>query len=125
MRFLVIAILSVLLTPCFASDLYTPRLKNCLDKSGGVTITMIECISAEVNIHDERLNTNYKLLLASLSPSRKKELIEAQRAWLQFRELNCKFYYDPEGGTLARVAANDCFLKRTAERANELKFLAQ
>ena len=86
---------------------------------------MIECLSAETKVQDARLNANYKALLASLSETRRMELQEAQRAWLKFRELNCRFYFDPEGGTIARVAANQCFLKATAERATELKGLAE
>jgi uncharacterized protein YecT (DUF1311 family) len=113
------------ITTSFAADLYTPRLKVCIDQSAGITIKMMECISAEVKIQDEMLNTNYKSLVATLAPARKQELIEPQRAWLQFRELNCKFYYDPEGGTKARIEVNDCFLRLTAERARELMSLKQ
>ena len=94
-----------------------------MDKSGGVTIEMIDCMNAELKIQDSKLNANYKALLASLSEPRKKDFIEVQRAWLKYRELNCKFYYDPERGSRARIEANDCFLRLTAERATELKSL--
>jgi uncharacterized protein YecT (DUF1311 family) len=61
--------------------------------------------------------------LAKLSAKRKKTLLDAQRAWIKFRDLNCEFYYDPDGGTAARLARTDCFLQATADRAKELKNL--
>jgi uncharacterized protein YecT (DUF1311 family) len=53
----------------------------------------------------------------------KKTLLEAQRAWIKFRDVNCRFYYDPDGGTAALLAGNGCFLQATADRAKELKNL--
>jgi uncharacterized protein YecT (DUF1311 family) len=48
---------------------------------------------------------------------------KAAGLWLQYREANCKFYDDPEGGSMQRILANDCFLRMTAERAEELNSL--
>jgi uncharacterized protein YecT (DUF1311 family) len=95
----------------------------CLDKSGGVTPEMMDCISAETKRQDARLNENYKRLLSKLSANRKKTLTEAQRAWISFRDANCRFYYDLDGGSLARVSASECTLNATADRATELKQL--
>lgn len=106
-------------------DNYSPRFNSCMDKSGGVTVAMIDCIAAETKAQDVRLNENYKALQATLTPTRKTELLEAQRAWIKFRDLNCKFYFNPDGGTMATVMGNDCFLKTTADRASELKALGQ
>ena len=51
-------------------------------------------------------------------------MVEAQRAWIKFRDTNCGFYADPEGGSAARMTANECFLNATVDRAKELKLLA-
>jgi uncharacterized protein YecT (DUF1311 family) len=48
-----------------------------------------------------------------------------QRAWLKFRDANCAFYDDPDGGTLARVLSNECMMTQTAQRAQELEAMAQ
>jgi uncharacterized protein YecT (DUF1311 family) len=96
---------------------------SCLDKAGGVTVEMMDCIGAETKRQDARLNDNYKRLLSKLSANRKKALTEAQRAWISFRDANCRFYYDPDGGSLARVSASECTLNATADRAAELKQL--
>ncbi len=116
-------LLALCVSSASASTLYTPEFEKCMDNSGGVTVEMIDCMAAEMKVQDASLNANYKVLISELTEVRKKELLEAQRAWLRFRELNCKFYYDPDGGTLARVSASDCFLSSTAERALELRRL--
>src|SRR5260370_20745110 len=122
---LVIVLALVLSTPALAaadSDM-TQEYLACMDTSKGVTSEMMDCISAETARQDARLNANYKKLLAKLSAKRKKTLLDAQRAWIKFRDLNCEFYYDPDGGTAARLASTDCFLQATADRAKELKNL--
>lgn len=96
---------------------------ECMDASGGVTAAMIGCISAETRRQDMRLNHAYKTLMADLPPIRQEELKKAQRLWLSYREANCAFYADPDGGSIARVNANDCFMSMTALRATELENL--
>jgi uncharacterized protein YecT (DUF1311 family) len=96
---------------------------TCLDKANGVTFEMTDCIAAETSRQDARLNDNYKKLMSKLSPERKKSLVDAERAWISFRDANCQFYGDPQGGTSARLSANECILNATAQRAKELKLL--
>ena len=114
--------------PCVASANETGLSKQyaaCMDKAGGTTFGMLECISTETQRQDVQLNKAYKALMAGLAPSRKAQLLEAQRAWIKYRDANCAFYYDPEGGTLARVNANSCMLTATADRARELESFKQ
>lgn len=101
------------------------QFTTCMDAAGGVTMDMIECIFDEAKRQDDRLNQAYQALRAGLSPERRKQLQQAQRAWIKFRDANCEFYYDPDGGTLARVAANQCVMRMTASRAAELQGLVQ
>ena len=114
---------SLLTAPAAAQTSAAPlsaTFQTCLDKSGGVTFEMRECISAEYERQDQLLNRNYQALMADLTPERKKQLQTAQRLWLQYRDANCHFYADPDGGTLAGIAAADCVLQMTAGRAREL-----
>jgi uncharacterized protein YecT (DUF1311 family) len=104
---------------------FSKDFEACLDKAGGVTPAMMDCISAELKRQDALLNQNYRKLMASLSAGRKKALQEAQRAWIKFRDTNCDFYYDPDGGSAARIDANECLLNATADRAKELAQLAR
>ncbi|MGD9947024.1 MAG: lysozyme inhibitor LprI family protein [Desulfobulbus sp.] len=93
----------------------------CLDAAGGVTMSMIDCIHQETERQDLRLNKAYKMVMETLTPERKNELKKAQRAWIAFRDGNCQFYADPEGGSIAGISANDCYLRATASRASELE----
>ena len=94
-------------TPGRADDIgLTPALDQCLDKAAGVTTEMVNCIGAETEIQDKRLNAAYKQALAALTPARQKELQVVQRLWLQYRDANCKFAFDPDGGTMAHVESN-------------------
>jgi uncharacterized protein YecT (DUF1311 family) len=95
----------------------TQEYSTCVGKSNGVTIEMINCILAETMRQDARL-------ISKLPTERKNALVEAQRAWIKFRDANCGFYADPEGGSAARMTANECFLNATADRAKELRLLA-
>jgi uncharacterized protein YecT (DUF1311 family) len=101
-------------------DGLTEAFGGCMDASGGVTFAMIDCISAEYERQDERLNQLYQTLMSSLDYERRETLRAAQRAWIEFRDANCDFYFDPQGGTSARLAANSCIMSETAERADEL-----
>lgn len=97
------------------------QFSTCMDKTGGVTVNMLDCIGAETKRQDMRLNNAYKEVMAQLTPARKKQLQEAQRAWIKYRDANCSFYADPDGGSLATISGNDCFMSATASRAKELE----
>jgi uncharacterized protein YecT (DUF1311 family) len=103
----------------------TKEYSTCMDNSGGVTSNMLDCIGVETKHQDARLNKAYKEIMTQLSESRKKELKDAQRAWIKYRDANCKFYNDPDGGTMATLNSSDCFMSATASRAKELENLKQ
>ena len=121
--FMAVVALSCMSSVAWANDGLSKSYEKCVDKSGGVTTAMIACINTETQNQDVRLNKAYKDVMADLSPERKKQLQEVQRLWLKFRDGNCKFYADPDGGTLAVLYANSCFLNTTAARAKELEGL--
>jgi uncharacterized protein YecT (DUF1311 family) len=103
------------------ADVTTPEFGACIKHSNGVTSEIVVCLDVETKRQDEKLTESYEKLLASLQPARKIQLVDAQRAWLKYRELNCAFYNDSSGG--AGLAANDCTMTMTAKRAAELIYL--
>ena len=124
----ILAVFGLLLStpPLAAADSeMTQEYLTCMDKSSGNTAGMTDCISAETARQDARLNENYKRLMSKLSAKRRNALREAQRAWVKFRDTNCSFYFDPDGGTAALLDGRDCFLQATANRAKELGNLAR
>lgn len=102
----------------------TKEYGRCIDKAGAVDPAVLECISDEYIRQDRRLNTAYRNLMGSLKGERKKQLLEAQRLWGKYTEANCGFYYDPNGGTLARMLAAECEVTARIQRAAELEELA-
>ena len=97
---------------------------ECMENAAS-TADMVTCITEEFEREDQRLNDNYQQLRSQLSSDRQEQLLTAQRAWIAFKEANCDFYADPEGGSLARVEANSCVLSETTDRADELETLMQ
>lgn len=95
----------------------------CMEKSGGVTVAMQDCIADELALQDKRLNAAYKALMDKIPAKRKTQLRDAQRKWIAFRDGNCAFYADPDGGSADRLAANECVVTATAQRAAELENL--
>lgn len=102
---------------------YTPQFKDCIERSAGVTSDMLNCIATETEIQDARLNAAYRVLMNQLPAYRQNQLQEVQRLWIEYRNLNCNFYADPDGGTAALLVSADCFLKATASRARDLELL--
>ncbi len=101
------------------------QYSNCMDRSGGVTVNMLDCIAAEQIAKIARLNNAYKQTMASLNANRKKQLQEVQRLWIRYRDANCDFYADPNGGTIATVNSNSCYMEATSARATELENLRE
>jgi uncharacterized protein YecT (DUF1311 family) len=122
-----IGLFLVVSTSAIAADIL-PRTKEynrCIEKAGAVDPAVLECISAEYDFQDKRLNAAYRKLIGSLTGERKKQLLEAQRLWGKYTEANCAFYYDPDGGTMARMQAAECAVTARIERAVELEDLTQ
>lgn len=99
---------------------YTPAYGQCMDASGGVTAAMLDCMAAEMQVQDARLNRGYLQLQKASAPARQEQLKKVQRAWVSFRDLNCDFYAEPDGGSMVTVSVNGCLLEMTAMRADEL-----
>lgn len=103
----------------------SPAFDKCITKAAAVDPAVLECIGNEHEVQDRRLNSNYKALMGKLDAPRKKQLQEAQRLWLKYVEANCDFYYDPNGGTSARMMSAQCSVEARAQRASELEDLAK
>jgi len=117
------AFLMLASTPIFAKNItFSKQYSNCMNDEEQVEM---QCVADEIGRQELRLNRAYQKLTAKLTPARKKELLTAQRFWRQYRDMNCGFYRDPDGGTLASGNARDCTLNETASRARELELLPE
>ncbi|MBA6113003.1 DUF1311 domain-containing protein [Pseudomonas asiatica] len=106
--------------PLAQADDYTPGYGQCMDKASS-TVAMSECIRAETQLQDQRLNRVYKQLMGKLDAGQPKSLRDVQRKWLAYRDGNCGFHVQASGGTMAQLEGGSCVMDMTRDRAAELE----
>ncbi len=90
-----------------------------------------ECAKVTLASEDKKLNAAYQQLLKSLQPGPtgntanyenvKKQLIEAQRSWIRFRDADCKGKLTLSADSVKRGEVYiGCLTERTEQRTNEL-----
>ena len=121
MKIKAISILLVSATLLSANSNYSKTYKQCMDKSGGVTLKMRMCNGDEVKRQDKMLNTNYKKAMQVLSKDQKREMTTVQRLWMKYRDVKCGFEGSLTGGSMDLLLGGACLLDMTAIRANELE----
>jgi uncharacterized protein YecT (DUF1311 family) len=74
---------------------------------------------------DKELNLAYNKLKSKLKSVDQTALVNAQKAWLKYRDLNCKFtsQEDSQGGVISNKMKIDCLTQSTIGRTKELKEL--
>lgn len=118
-------LLAALAQPAFAqNDTYSATYTRCMDKSGGVTVEMLDCTASEITLQDARLNKNYKTAMTALETPQKTLLRDAQRLWVKYRDANCGMYAQLTGGTMDSIISADCVMGMTQQRADDLSDLA-
>jgi uncharacterized protein YecT (DUF1311 family) len=89
-----------------------------------------KCAQKKMEIADKKLNATYKTLLEKIQNSSwpngvdpKKDLIEAQRQWIKYRDTNSQFVGDCTGGAPEWRSAyyENCRFEMTEERTKELQ----
>ena len=102
---------------------YTPVYGACMssgDAANGVTVAMADCISAEIETQDAKLNTAYQQVMRGLQDGPRQKLREAQRAWITFRDSKCASE-NQSGGTIDIINSATCILDATIRRTMELE----
>ena len=84
------------------------------------------CSGVDYQRADKQLNQVYNQVRDQLSANRRQQLIVAQRAWISFRDADCKFARSAvEGGTMAPLIFNNCLQDLTKKRTSELNSYLQ
>jgi uncharacterized protein YecT (DUF1311 family) len=99
---------------------YSPIYEGCMRKAGS-TLDMIDCAERENDRWDARLNRAYQARMTSFNDRQRGALKRAQKAWLLFRDADCAAYEDDDWGTISKIDASQCVLRRTVERTVELE----
>ena len=94
------------------------------------TIEMNECARRQMQGAEDGLNTTYRAAIAALDKQGdiKKQLIQAQRHWIKFRDTNCNAVLAKNAdGSLRTVLYLGCMKQLAEERTQQLRlwFLPQ
>lgn len=84
---------------------------------------MSQCASQSAKQEDDELNDVYRQLRKAISGSPQEELlIDAQLAWISFRDADCAYAASLfEGGSQEPQVRNDCIARLTRQRTDQLK----
>ena len=105
------------------------------EEGGETTLGMTFCLGAEADAWDSYLNVEYAETRAWARAADKDEaayfpefavraetLLEAQRAWIAFRDAECALEYAQWGaGSMRNIAHATCRMQMTAERTLDLR----
>jgi uncharacterized protein YecT (DUF1311 family) len=109
-----------------------PSAANILDDCDGSNAVMTECIWSHYRDADAELNRVWRDVLATIEgadylPANeiaawRDELVQAQRAWVQFKEHDCEgaVAYEWYGGSGADAAVGACLYSHTRARIDDL-----
>jgi len=105
--------------------LFSPHAHAAVDcANASDQATMNQCAGQEFKSTDKELNVVYQQITGRLkdNPDRKKLLVGAQRAWIGFRDAECKFSASGvEGGSVYPLIYSNCLTTVTKARIEALK----
>lgn len=99
---------------------YSPTFQPCMDADPS-TAGMVQCMAAENELQDKKLNARYRAIMAELNAEQQAKLKAAQRAWIAYRDAWCEAQYDNEWGSLSTIVANNCVMDMTIGRTIDLE----
>lgn len=113
-------LIAVVAAPCAAR----PLGPECTEHAEGSTLQESCLLQRELEGLERDLDSTYKRLLRQWrSEESKKErvwLVEAQRAWLNYRDKTCEFEQAVHGGSLS-ISAFRCIVRLADERVKYLR----
>lgn len=112
----VLALLLMMGAPAFGQTL------DCSDRSAIPQIALTQCAAQDAAFWDGLLNNAYQQVIARSDADTERNLREAQRAWITFRDLTCEMEMARyTGGTIAPMILQDCMARLTERRARDLE----
>lgn len=80
------------------------------------------CASRAAKSADRKLNQVYQTLIAKINQKEKVKLVDAQLAWIQFRDRSCEFErMRYEGGSIAPLIHYSCIRNLTERRIKDIE----
>ncbi|HEY4799300.1 MAG TPA: lysozyme inhibitor LprI family protein [Bacteroidia bacterium] len=105
------------------------QLHNCLDSmENQTTAGMCKCNNDALDRWDKFLNDTYKKLSTQLNAQQKKQLVEAEKAWINFKEkeiaLINSIYAEADGSMWIPIRINN-MMEITRQRAIAVDHLSE
>lgn len=111
---------------CFLSSGASAQDINC--ENSETQTDLQQCEQSRYQKADKALNEQWSLALAEIADEQdgeqgiKRALLNAQRAWITYRDLQCKVVgFQARGGTLEPAIVAGCLAYITGYRVEELK----
>ncbi|NJO63500.1 MAG: DUF1311 domain-containing protein [Richelia sp. RM2_1_2] len=115
-------ILGIVASPNLADANSFKIAQNVNCNNPQTTLEMRVCASKSYEAADKKLNQVYRQLRPKLNAKQQKRLVDAQTAWIQFRDKSCVFEAgEAEGGTLEPVLKLSCLTNVTQQRVKNLE----
>lgn len=120
-RFAALAVAALLAgwgMPAWAED--CSKVLNAMD--------LEDCAAKEQKVVEARLNSTYQKLMRRLdgqeggekNQALRQAVLEAQRAWVRFREADCRAVYTQHGGSARNLQVIGCLQSHAEQRLREL-----
>lgn len=89
------------------------------------TLAIVQCASERYQAADKELNKIYSERLKSLKDGQKQKLIEAQRAWLKYRDASLAFVIETykDAGSYGSIVVGEYQATLVEKRVKEIKYL--
>ena len=97
---------------------------QCLARSGGVTVNMIECLQPELERQEAALAALWEKKLTAAPPELREILQNGLNHWVAYRDSTCQAEVLRSGdGSFASVSHLDCKIRLARERIDWLERL--
>ena len=115
-----ILVAPILMLPLFAANAWA----DCNAPTNQTEMT--QCAGQAYSAADKKLNLAYNEYRALLGGEQKKQLTQAQLAWVKFRDLSCAFESSGvEGGSAYPMVRSACLAAKTESRLADIKKLQE
>ncbi|MBF2017182.1 MAG: DUF1311 domain-containing protein [Rivularia sp. T60_A2020_040] len=115
-------ILGIVASPNLADANSFKIAQNVNCNNPQTTLEMRVCAGKSYETADKKLNQVYRQLKPKLNAKQQKRLVDAQTAWIQFRDKSCAYEAgEAEGGTLEPVLKLSCLTDVTQQRVKDLE----
>lgn len=108
-----------ILASAFLLPIQIAQAQSC--GSPQTTYEIAICESQDLNLADGDLNRIYQVVRSGLDKKGKKILLDAQRSWISYRDMECDRRADfARGGSFEAGLRISCFVNLTSQRIHEL-----